>query len=587
MLGHITFGIFAALALHLVAALPGNLVTIPMPTVLAPDATDTIPLPAAIIGVDNGKTTYRIVDTDTNDPDDTVSSLDTQPHSATIAAASNAVSLAISLFDLVGGFDCTITGTDDAAACQGTSLLVSPTEALGELVLDVTATLTGTPASAIGALAITGPGTCGAERPTRTRKYKTNTVYPVEPRVLRGFHTQIDPGVDEPNKDANPRRSQLAWAPMVGIFFNLIALAAATKRPLSLSPSHLYTYADSRSAVVAAAPAPELVTVNIPVPFFNVAVPTGIQAAVVGVDSNGHTTYALNEIATVGGSPTPVMAGTLVAGGQPEVADIAGFNCGLQNGQAVCTGVDPIRKEIQTTTLAVTQMVLDVTGKAGAPANATPANSGSSQPTGNAPAQSTGNAPAQPTESKPSSAQTLSASTFMLISPLLAVSLGSDSPTALPTQYSVPEAHPPAVWVTWSSGSARTSLGPGRGWLECVARGMRAMSLRTSHATIGKWEKLWEINNIRGDVVECSCAARQKIKHGELGGRIMSAIVNLGIFLLRTLPPFRIHIPKGGRKMASGHRRSISEDELTRKNQMCRPGGLLAVPTAPTPLATE
>ncbi|KAJ7633105.1 hypothetical protein FB45DRAFT_1027212 [Roridomyces roridus] len=195
---------------------------------------------------------------------------------------------------------------------------------------------------------------------------------------------------------------------MVGTLFNLIALAAVTK-------------------LVAAAPAPELVTVTVP-QFFN-AESTALQAAVVGVDSNGHTTYALKQDEMEGSSTAAFITGTLVAGGDPAVADytlsftsqgltlVAGFDCNLQSGGAVCTGVDDSAKGPQTATLSVTQLVLDVPGPS-ASASATPA-SGSTSPANGSSSQPTGSAPAQPTESKPSSAQTLSASAFMLISPLL------------------------------------------------------------------------------------------------------------------------------------------------------------------------
>ncbi|KAJ7633109.1 hypothetical protein FB45DRAFT_1058090 [Roridomyces roridus] len=183
---------------------------------------------------------------------------------------------------------------------------------------------------------------------------------------------------------------------MVGTFFNLLALAAATK-------------------LVAAAPAPELVTVTVPPQFFDPAVT--FQAAVVGVDSNGHTTYALNQPAVQDGKTVAFATGTLVAGGDPAAADyalsftsqgataIAGFDCGPQSGSAVTAACTLVANgDATTATVSLTQFVLDVTGT-GAAASATQTNGGSSQPAG---------------ASKPSSARTLSASTFMLISPLLA-----------------------------------------------------------------------------------------------------------------------------------------------------------------------
>ncbi|KAJ7633108.1 hypothetical protein FB45DRAFT_1148581 [Roridomyces roridus] len=193
---------------------------------------------------------------------------------------------------------------------------------------------------------------------------------------------------------------------MVGTFFNLLALAAAANLKL-----------------VAAAPAPELVTVTVP-PFFDPQ-STALQAAVVGVDSQGHTTYALKQDEVEGSSTLAFITGTLVAGGDPAVADytlsftsqgitaLAGFDCGLQSGGIACPGLND-----GDSSTAVTQLVLDVTGT-GAPANATPA-SGNATPANGGSSQATGNAPAQPTRSKPSSAQTLSAWAFMLISPLLA-----------------------------------------------------------------------------------------------------------------------------------------------------------------------
>ncbi|KAJ7633106.1 hypothetical protein FB45DRAFT_1003275 [Roridomyces roridus] len=221
---------------------------------------------------------------------------------------------------------------------------------------------------------------------------------------------------------------------MVGTFFNLLALAAATK-------------------LVAGAPAPELVTVTVP-PFFEPeSLSTAVQAAVVGVDSEGHTTYALKQDQVESSSTLAFVTGTLVAGGDPAVADytisftsqavtvLAGFDCGLQSDGAVCSGVAAGGQGPQTAALSVTQLVLDVTGTA-APASATPISgsvnpvsgsatpasgsasptNGSSSPVNGNSSQPTGNgvSPTQPTGSKPSSAQTLSASAFMLISPLLA-----------------------------------------------------------------------------------------------------------------------------------------------------------------------
>ncbi|KAJ7633111.1 hypothetical protein FB45DRAFT_1027219 [Roridomyces roridus] len=140
MILHITLSIFAALALHLVAALPGNLVTIAVPTVLdrrpAPSHSPPRSLASTLLSTTKQHTS---------------SSTRTQPRPIqvlTLAAASNAVAFTISNPQLTDGFDCTITGANGVAACQGDSRLVSPTETLVEVVLDVTATLTGGSASA-------------------------------------------------------------------------------------------------------------------------------------------------------------------------------------------------------------------------------------------------------------------------------------------------------------------------------------------------------------------------------------------------------------------------------------------------------
>ncbi|KAJ7486457.1 hypothetical protein FB451DRAFT_1167892 [Mycena latifolia] len=99
-----------------------------------------------------------------------------------------------------------------------------------------------------------------------------------------------------------------------------------------------------RIVVVAALPSPELVTVGAP---FGDDSTTVLTAHVLGVDSNGRTTYALEQNAMQGSSVLASATGTLVEGSDhvsyTYALDGAGFaitlgvDCDLKDGNAICS----------------------------------------------------------------------------------------------------------------------------------------------------------------------------------------------------------------------------------------------------------
>ncbi|KAJ7486448.1 hypothetical protein FB451DRAFT_1362846 [Mycena latifolia] len=154
----------------------------------------------------------------------------------------------------------------------------------------------------------------------------------------------------------------------------------------------------------AALPSPELVTVA--VPFGDDGSTSAITAHIIGVDSNGHTTYALEQNEMQGSSVLASATGTLVEGSDhvsytyaldaSGIAITIGVDCDLKDGKAICSDATET-----ATVSSLGSWVLDVVS--------TPAPSGSSAtPT----AGSSSSAPtSQPTQTK-SSSQRTSASVF-------------------------------------------------------------------------------------------------------------------------------------------------------------------------------
>ncbi|KAJ7685664.1 hypothetical protein DFH06DRAFT_1313950 [Mycena polygramma] len=139
----------------------------------------------------------------------------------------------------------------------------------------------------------------------------------------------------------------------------------------------------------------QTLTLSVP-PFFNPQ-SSPFPAVVLGVDSQGRTTYAVEQDEIDGGSTTPLTA-TLVEGPDhifytfshtaPSEAFTIGFDCGLKNGQAICSGVDSDRRsglKTETATLSsLAPFVLDVVSTAAPSSHTSPA-------PGNPSATSTGN----------------------------------------------------------------------------------------------------------------------------------------------------------------------------------------------------
>ncbi|KAJ7772966.1 hypothetical protein DFH07DRAFT_802063 [Mycena maculata] len=151
---------------------------------------------------------------------------------------------------------------------------------------------------------------------------------------------------------------------------------------------------------------------------FSAAVPTTVTvvapfggepltAEILGVDSQGRTTYVLEQDELEGSSTVALITGTLV-----EASDTMSYvlsfasasdtfyieaDCALQGGNGVCTGLDSNSQPI-TTTIPFSTLVLDVIS------TAVPSNSGASQ------SILSSSAPTSQPTSKSSSSQRISAS---------------------------------------------------------------------------------------------------------------------------------------------------------------------------------
>ncbi|KAJ7255814.1 hypothetical protein B0H12DRAFT_1112945, partial [Mycena haematopus] len=139
---------------------------------------------------------------------------------------------------------------------------------------------------------------------------------------------------------------------------------------------HVLTLALSlpfRYVATSPAPVPAEITLSVPAVFLPVSAP--YQAVVLGVDSQGHTTYAVDQPFIDGTSTTPLTA-TLVEGaeyasytfslstGNSGLFNIQlGFDCSLTAGNAICTGLDS-NSQVATVTSSLQTFVLDVVSTA-------------------------------------------------------------------------------------------------------------------------------------------------------------------------------------------------------------------------------
>ncbi|KAJ6531578.1 hypothetical protein DFH09DRAFT_1370407 [Mycena vulgaris] len=126
----------------------------------------------------------------------------------------------------------------------------------------------------------------------------------------------------------------------------------------------------------AAAPAPELVTVTLP---FGDAETAAMTASIVGVDSQGRTTYAIQQPEMQGTSTLASATGTLVEASDymsytyaldgQGIAITIGADCALKDGTAICTGLDESSHVATATISSLAAWVLDVppTGSPGGP----------------------------------------------------------------------------------------------------------------------------------------------------------------------------------------------------------------------------
>ncbi|KAJ7811604.1 hypothetical protein B0H14DRAFT_3479594 [Mycena olivaceomarginata] len=161
---------------------------------------------------------------------------------------------------------------------------------------------------------------------------------------------------------------------MVGTVLRILALTVGATRFVAASPA--------------------LVTLAAPFP-----ASTAFSTDIVGVDSQGRTTYVVHE------GNTEVVTATLVQGSDHafftlshiNAADtlITGYDCALNGGNAICSDVDPVSSKPITTTVFAVSIILDVAATTAAP-------SGTGGSSSSAP---------QPSE-KPGSAQKTSASIF-------------------------------------------------------------------------------------------------------------------------------------------------------------------------------
>ncbi|KAJ7685666.1 hypothetical protein DFH06DRAFT_1313952 [Mycena polygramma] len=138
-----------------------------------------------------------------------------------------------------------------------------------------------------------------------------------------------------------------------------------------------------------------------------------LSASVVGVDSQGRTTYAVNEDETEGSSTVAHITATLVQGADHAMFTlshtsasetiIVGYDCDLKDGNAICSDVES--SQPFTTTVALeSDFVLDVAATAAPSSGSGAAPSGSQSGSGSSPSPST-----KPNSSHKTSASIVSA----------------------------------------------------------------------------------------------------------------------------------------------------------------------------------
>ncbi|KAF7337900.1 hypothetical protein MVEN_02013100 [Mycena venus] len=127
--------------------------------------------------------------------------------------------------------------------------------------------------------------------------------------------------------------------------------------------------ASSFTQHVAAIPAPAPAVTTLPViPIFNPQ-SSAYPAVVLGVDSQGRTTYAIEQDEREPSTTIPLTA-TLVEGADyasytfsasiPGLQVAAGFECNLNGGQAVCSGIDSNSKIATATFSSLDSFVVDI-----------------------------------------------------------------------------------------------------------------------------------------------------------------------------------------------------------------------------------
>ncbi|KAJ7183690.1 hypothetical protein C8R46DRAFT_1067644 [Mycena filopes] len=120
--------------------------------------------------------------------------------------------------------------------------------------------------------------------------------------------------------------------------------------------------------------------VTLVAPFFN-PISTALPATILGVDALGRTTYALNQDAMLGTETIAEITGILVEASDyvsytigASASDLritVAFECALQRGAAVCTGLDE-SSHVATVTAEVETFVVDVLATTTAPLASTP-----------------------------------------------------------------------------------------------------------------------------------------------------------------------------------------------------------------------
>ncbi|KAF7345344.1 hypothetical protein MSAN_01911400 [Mycena sanguinolenta] len=159
--------------------------------------------------------------------------------------------------------------------------------------------------------------------------------------------------------------------------------------------------------MAAVAPANPILTLSVP-PVFN-ADSTTLPAVILGVDSEGRTTYAVEQDLIETGSTTIPLTATLV-----EAADYAsytfsvsteglnlvvGFDCDLENDNAICSGLDDSSQLATATLSSLEPFIIEVVSTAAGVSPTSPPSTSSPQETN----KSQSSAPPSQSSTKPNS----------------------------------------------------------------------------------------------------------------------------------------------------------------------------------------